>query len=122
MIRIVIIIVTTFIVWCLIGILSLPKGWYKKHVHTSWQTVLFVLMSPIYPIAWVVRTYRNHRYRNRPRPVPKKFRKWLKSDLVIDGRDTVTIEEYNQRHHTSYTLRDVYGWIWWQRNKHKINN
>lgn len=42
--------------------------------------------------------------------------------LKVNHNDMVTIEEYNQCHHTSYTLRDIYGWIWWQRNKHKIHN
>lgn len=49
-------------------------------------------------------------YKNRPRPLPKKLRKFLKADTVADEeRKTVSIAEYNWKHGTNFTLDDVYG-------------
>lgn len=54
--------------------------------------------------------YKNVYYKNRPKPVPKRMRKYLKSDCVLDERNhTVSIAEYNYKHGTDYTLEDVYG-------------
>lgn len=49
-------------------------------------------------------------YRNRPRPLPKKMKKYMKKDCVLDeNNQTVSLAEYNYRHNTEYTLDDVYG-------------
>ena len=49
-------------------------------------------------------------YRNRPRPLPKKMKKYMKKDCVLDeNNQTVSLAEYNYRHATEYTLDDVYG-------------
>lgn len=86
--------------------------------HKLWQVITVVLLFIIFsPIVILVVTYiaiegtcKRIYYRNRPRPVPKKFRKYLKNDLVVNGDGkTMTIGEYNELHKTSYTLKDVYG-------------
>lgn len=49
-------------------------------------------------------------FKNRPKPIPNKLRKYLKGDCVLDERNrTVSIAEYNHRHRTNYSLEDVYG-------------
>jgi len=53
---------------------------------------------------------RSASYENRPRPLPKKLRKYMQSDCVLDERNhTVSIAEYNYMHNTNYSLDDVYG-------------
>lgn len=86
--------------------------------HKLWQVITVVLLFIIFsPIVILVVTYiaiegtcKRIYYRNRPRPIPKKFRKYLKNNLVVNEEGkTMTIDEYNELHKTSYTLRDVYG-------------
>lgn len=49
-------------------------------------------------------------YKNRPRPLPKKLRRFLKVDCVLDEeRKTMSIAKYNWKHGTNFTLDDVYG-------------
>ena len=49
------------------------------------------------------------RYRNRPRPLPKKLRKLLRYLVLDENRRTTTIAEYNYKHGTNFTLDQVYG-------------
>lgn len=48
-------------------------------------------------------------YRNRPRPVPKKMRKWIKKDRVVFKGETMSLAQYNATHKKKYTLEQVYG-------------
>ena len=48
-------------------------------------------------------------YRNRPRPIPKKFRKWLKKDLVDFKGKRMSLAQYNATHKRKFTLEQVYG-------------
>lgn len=41
-------------------------------------------------------------YKNRPRPLPKRLRKYMQSDCVLDEHNhTVSIAEYNYMHNTN---------------------
>lgn len=48
-------------------------------------------------------------YHNRPRPVPKKMRKWMKKDRVVFKGETMSLAQYNATHKKKYTLAQVYG-------------
>lgn len=48
-------------------------------------------------------------YRNRPRPLPKKLRKWLKKDLVVYKGKTIPLAQYNATYNKNYKLEQVYG-------------
>ena len=48
-------------------------------------------------------------YRNRPRPIPKKQRKWFKSDRVYYKGKLMSLAEYNATHKRQFTLEQVYG-------------
>lgn len=48
-------------------------------------------------------------YRNRPRPIPKKQRKWFKSDRVYCRGKMMSLAEYNATHKRQFTLEQVYG-------------
>jgi hypothetical protein len=48
-------------------------------------------------------------YRNRPRPLPKKLRKWLKKDLVVYKGKSMPLAKYNDTYNKNYTLEQVYG-------------
>ena len=79
-----------------------------------WEHIVIILLSPLaLPIIALLMLYRkikNVYYKNRPKPVPKRMRKYLKSDCVLDERNhTVSIAEYNYKHGTDYSLEDVYG-------------
>lgn len=41
--------------------------------------------------------------------VPEMFSGYLSKDSVMDGDELLTLYEYNQRHGTKYTLKDIYG-------------
>lgn len=78
------------------------------------EHLLIVLFSPLAaPIMLFALAYHsciNLYYRNRPRPLPKKMKKYMKKDCVLDeNNQTVSLAEYNYRHATEYTLDDVYG-------------
>ena len=79
-----------------------------------WKHIVIILLSPLaLPIIAILLFYKKCKgmyYKNRPKPVPKGIRKYLKKDLVIDENNkTVSLVEYNYKHGTSYGLDDVYG-------------
>lgn len=85
-----------------------------KQKTTFWEHLLIVLFSPLAaPIMLFALAYHsciNLYYRNRPRPLPKKMKKYMKKDCVLDeNNQTVSLAEYNYMHNTEYTLDDVYG-------------
>lgn len=77
------------------------------------RIVLFLLSPLALPIVVIVLLFykcRNVYYRNRPRPIPQRMRKYLKKDCVLDeNKTTVSLSEYNYKHGTNYSLEDVYG-------------
>ena len=90
------------------------KGSLDVNNTSVWEHIVIVLLSPLaLPIIGILMLYgkyKNVYYKNRPKPVPKRMRKHLKSDCVLDERNhTVFIAEYNYKHGASYTLDDVYG-------------
>ena len=79
-----------------------------------WEHLLIVLLCPvaipIILIVYVCKVCHKHYYKNRPRPLPKKLKEYMKKDCVLDeNNSTVSIAEYNYKHGTEYTLDDVYG-------------
>lgn len=79
-----------------------------------WEHIVIILLSPLaLPIMAILMLYgkcKDAYFKNRPKPIPNKLRKYLKSDCVLDERNrTVSIAEYNHRHVTNYSLEDVYG-------------
>ena len=79
-----------------------------------WEHLLIVLLCPLaVPIILLALAYkacRNLYYKNRPKPLPKRFKKYMKKDCVLDeNNNTTSIAEYNYKHGTEYTLDDVYG-------------
>lgn len=79
-----------------------------------WEHLLIILLSPLaVPIIILVLVYnacKNLYYKNRPKPLPKSIRKFMKKDCVLDENDnTTSLTEYNYKHGTEYTLDDVYG-------------
>ena len=78
------------------------------------EHIALILLSPLaFPIVTIVLLLykcRDVYYRNRPRPIPKRMRKYLKKDCVLDeNKNTVSLAEYNYKHGTNYSLEDVYG-------------
>ena len=79
-----------------------------------WEHIIIVLLSPlavpIILLGFAYRACRNWYYRNRPKPLPKKIKRYMKKDCVLDeDNNTISIAEYNYKHGTTYTLDDVYG-------------
>ena len=79
-----------------------------------WEHLQIILLCPIAVrvllLALLYKGCRSLYYRNRPRPLPKKFKKYMKKDCVLDENNcTISIAEYNYKHGTAYTLDDVYG-------------
>ena len=93
-----------------------PVGDYSSFLDIKtreplWQTILFsAIVAPVVPFlllyTWIDKAY----YRNRPRPIRGKWRKYLKKDLVADSDGShISIAQYNRKHHTNFTLEQVYG-------------
>lgn len=85
-----------------------------KQKTTFWEHLLIVLFSPLaVPVMLFALAYHgciNLYYWNRPRPLPKKMKKYMKKDCVLDeNNQTVSLAKYNYMHATEYTLDDVYG-------------
>lgn len=90
------------------------KGSFVGNNTSFWEHIVIILLSPLaLPIIAILIQYRKSKdvyYRNRPKPVPKRMRKYLKIDCVLDeSNHTVSIAEYNYKHGTDYSLEDVYG-------------
>lgn len=92
----------------------------KLYQHKTWQIIivflLFIVFSPICILTVIYIAIagicKKIYYKKRPRPVPAKFRKYLKDDLVINEKgETINIDDYNKIHGTSYKLKDIYGEI-----------
>lgn len=68
-----------------------------------WEHLLIILLSPLaVPIIILVLVYnacKNLYYKNRPKPLPKSIRKFMKKDCVLDENDnTTSLTEYNYKH------------------------
>ena len=90
------------------------KGSFVGNNTSVWEHIVIILLSPLaLPIIAILMLYGNYKnvyYKNRPKPVPKRMRKYLKRDCVLDERNhTVSLAEYNYKHGTDYSLEDVYG-------------
>lgn len=68
----------------------------------------FVLL---YLLGLSIYTYIDKRkYKNRPRPVPKEKRSYLRKDTVFDETNTsMSLAEYNYKHGTEFNLDQIYG-------------
>lgn len=84
---------------------------YKKHI-------LIWLVAPIIiPFAVVIggsilvaKMVKKCFYKNRPHPVPKKYRSVTRKDAVMDETNTtISLAEYNYKHNSNFTLDQVYG-------------
>lgn len=91
-----------------------PLNRFLKQETKLWEHLLIILLAPIaLPIILIVFGYKAcHKwyYKNRPRPLSKELKKYMKKDCVLDeNNNTVSLAEYNYQHRTEYTLDDVYG-------------
>lgn len=115
---------TTIICTCWIICSVIIVIYRHRHMSTlekfesKWKQLLLdavlVLFAPIMFIIlitdFVRKCYFQIRYKNRPRPVPKKMRRFLKKDVVLNEKnETVGVAEYNYKHGTFFTLDDIYG-------------
>ena len=103
--------ITGYVIRTRLGKNSVRKAGIKA---VLWEHLQIIMLCPIaVPVLLIALLYkgcRNLYYRNRPRPLPKKFKKYMKKDCVLDENNcTISIAEYNYRHGTEYTLDDVYG-------------
>lgn len=91
-----------------------PVNRILKEETKPWEHLLIIILCPIAaPIVLLVFAYKackKRYYKNRPRPLSKEQKKYLKNDCVLDeNNSTMSIAEYNYKHGTEYTLDDVYG-------------
>lgn len=84
----------------------------RKHQGFSkvmWPELLVVVLGTAFFPVVIFIGLRELYYRNRPRPVPRKFRKYLKDDTVFSGGRSMSLSEYNATHGRQFTLEQVYG-------------
>ncbi len=86
-----------------------------KTQEPAWLLLLFSgitapFIVPLLIARGINRLCRRIRYHNRPKPVPKNMRQHLNADTVLDeDNSAMSIAEYNRKHHTNFTLEQVYG-------------
>jgi hypothetical protein len=91
-----------------------PLNRFLKQETKLWEHLLIILLAPIaLPIIllfWGFKVCHKWYYKNRPRPLSKNLKKYMKKDCVLDEKNnTVSLAEYNYQHGTEYTLDDIYG-------------
>ncbi len=81
--------------------------------HRKNKNILFEVLSIIFmPIVLLVGLFVLNRkwwYKDKTRPIPKKLRKFLKSDCVVVNGTVMPLAEYNKKYNKTLTLKDVYG-------------
>ena len=87
------------------------KETVTKKIATFLAVALLIPFCAPFILIYLVYNWLNKRYyRNRPRPVPKDKRKWLRKDTVFDeSNSSISLAEYNYKHGTEFTLDQVYG-------------
>ena len=85
--------------------------WHKIGTHLTIICVMPVAMPFVllyFAFSGVRKLFHNIKYKNRPIPVPKDKRRFLKCDTVLDeNRQTMSLAKYNYIHHTNFTLDQV---------------
>lgn len=87
------------------------KETVAKKIATFLAVALFIPICAPFILIYLFYNWLNKcYYRNRPRPIPKDKRKWLRKDTVFDESNTsISLAEYNYKHGTEFTLDQVYG-------------
>ena len=95
----------------LLNVLLEDKTPVGKIILTHLGIFIFIpIAMPFVLIYMAFKGVKSHYYRNRPRPVPKERRKYLKPDTVFDKNNTsMSLAEYNFKHDSNFTLDQVYG-------------
>lgn len=91
---------------------TLPNRAGRKNI--LWVHLQIILLCwiavPVLLFAFAYNSCRRLYYKNRPRPLPKDIKKYVKKDSVLDENNSaISIVDYNYKHGTNYTLDDVYG-------------
>ena len=73
------------------------------------EDILFSFLGGIFFPVIIYMGFQKLYYHNRPRPLSRKLRKWLKKDLVIYKGKAMTLAQYNATYNKNYTLKQVYG-------------
>ena len=84
----------------------------KKKEKDKTERIIFLITIPFAPICWIaglIIKISDHITRNRPKPLPKNIRRFLKKDLVSYHGKTMSIREVNRITGKNYTLEQVYG-------------
>lgn len=72
--------------------------------------VMSPILLPLIAVCYLFITFRKLRYRHKPRPIKGDLRKHLEEGCILNERNDVEfLKDFNARHGTSYTLKDVYG-------------
>lgn len=119
--------------WLVAIILTYVVRFYNGKKHIDWNKIfpskepqkknykihiLIWLVAPmLIPFAVVIggsmlvaKTVKKFYYKNRPRPVPKKYHSVARKDTVMDETNTtISLAEYNYKHNSNFTIDQVYG-------------
>lgn len=83
----------------------------KKHKRN--KNILAELTAIVFmPIVLLIGGFilvQNWWYKDKPRPIPKELRQYLRSDLVVVNGERMPLAEYNLKYKKHVTLIDVYG-------------
>lgn len=98
---------------CFIITIVIFIGVNKQKDMTSislWKKISAIfIVSLLLPIVLVGLFIYSKFEKKKPQPVNMGLLSLMEFDTVKDGREYVTLRKYNEKHGTSYTLKDVYG-------------
>ena len=98
------------VIWILLYLIR------KNHVKHSTKkdlvvvfTLLSILLAPLVLVIGLISIVKDKHNQNRPRPVPKNIRGYLKKDTVMFNGRTMSLSEVNRITGKEYTLDQIYG-------------
>ncbi|MCR5013473.1 MAG: hypothetical protein K6A28_01715 [Bacteroidales bacterium] len=98
--------------------LGLPLPLENKFKIAAFQYVVYFITPLLLPFHLIIKLFDEPgkmRFKNDPNmpgPLPQGARYFLRADRVVDRTDdnyVMSLEEYNEKHHTQYRYKDIYG-------------
>ncbi|MBM6669544.1 sel1 repeat family protein [Phocaeicola coprophilus] len=98
-----------YIALCLCHVIRLFIKMHQGLKISFLQFVVNTILSPLILVVLIYKSYKRYYYKDKPMPVPKKLRRYVKKDTVMHDHTTMSLAEYNYKFNKKFTLEDVYG-------------
>lgn len=103
------VLIVVYVILCLWHIIRLFIKMRQGLKLSFLQFFVSIILSPLIMMVLIYKFCKRRYYKNKPMPVPKKYKKYLKKDTVMHNHTSMSLAEYNYRFDKKITLEDVYG-------------